>query len=171
VLAQRHRHAETRWWVDERSSRALLRVEGSEPGGDARREPSRLGRGPRLPQALRHGQSRSESVAVENAHHQEPDSPIGSPGNREAPMGELPSRTVKGAQRVTNRPDAKPVGRLAVVVREPPCPHHSARRIVGLSQRRRSRFGASSCGQGRSRSMRRSSTTRSSGRVVPMRRR
>jgi hypothetical protein len=48
-------------------------------------------------------------------------------------MGELLSRTVKG----TNRPDAKPVGRPAVGVREPPRPNGTPEAPAGLSQRTR----------------------------------
>jgi hypothetical protein len=108
--------------------------------------------------ALRHGPSRSESMPVENAHHLEPDSP--NRFARKPPGGTGRASTADAPEGTAGRdlPGAKPVGRLAVGGREPPClkrrPASNAAQwplaVGGLS---------ASAGQGRSRSIRRSSTT------------
>ena len=72
---------------------------------------------------MRHGQSRNESVPVEDIHHLAPDSPSRLAGK---PRGGTGGACVDDDRRGTVgrvRPCARPVGRLAVGVRGPPCPN------------------------------------------------
>jgi hypothetical protein len=103
--------------------------------------------------ALRHGPSRSESMPVENAHHLEPDSP--NRFARKPPGGTGRASTADAPEGTAGRdlPGAKPVGRLAVGVREPPC---LKRRTMASRRRWSQRLGRS---REIARSIRRSSTT------------
>jgi hypothetical protein len=107
VPARRRRHAGTRWWVEQRSSPPLLRPQDLDLGDVG----------------LRHGQSRNESVPVENAHHLEADSPRGLAGK---PRGGTGRACVANRQGVTTAGVVLARGRWGgslSPIREPPCPN------------------------------------------------